>query len=141
MRLGSRCLRLRLRAGVVDIHLYCSQTGLSRALLIPRGARSGKLVCSLQMRDSEAYSDTDPQALQVWLNLLRKMSPSEKIATVFDLTRFARGMAELGVRSRYPNASEREVFLRTAALYLSREQMIRAYQWDPQEHERSGARI
>jgi hypothetical protein len=93
------------------------------------------------MRHSQSYSDTDPEALKVWLNLLRKMSDSEKIARVFELTRFARGMAEAGVRSRYPNASDREVFLHTAALYLSREQMIRAYQCDPQEHERPGPRI
>jgi hypothetical protein len=86
------------------------------------------------MRHAPLYSDTDPKALEVWLDLLRKMSDGEKIAAVFELTRFARQMAEAGVRSRYADASEREVFLRTAALYLSRDEMIRAYQWDPQEH-------
>lgn len=87
------------------------------------------------MRHSEPYSDTDPQAMAVWVNLLRNQSVGEKIAAVFELTALAWGMAERGVRSRYPEASEREVFLRTAALHLTREEMIRAYQWDPQEHE------
>jgi hypothetical protein len=80
------------------------------------------------------YSDTDPKALEVWLNLLRRMSPGEKLTSVFELTHFARQMAEAGVRSRYPHASEPEVFLRTASLYLTRDEMIRAYHWDPQAH-------
>jgi hypothetical protein len=90
------------------------------------------------MRHSEPYSDTDPQAMAVWVDLLRKQSAGEKIAAVFELTALAWEMAERGVRARYPNASEHEVFLRTAALHLSREEMIRAYQWDPQAHEQPG---
>ena len=93
------------------------------------------------MRHPEAYSDTDPEAMAVWVNLLRNQSAAEKIAAVFELTALAWDMAERGVRSRYPNAGEREVFLRTAALHLSREEMIRAYQWDPQEHEQPIERI
>ena len=93
------------------------------------------------MRHSEPYSDTDPQAMAVWVNLLRNQSPAEKITAVFELTALAWDMAARGVRSRYPNASEREVFLRTAALHLSREEMIRAYQWDPQAHEQPDQRV
>ena len=93
------------------------------------------------MRHSEPYSDTDPEAMAVWVNLLRKQSAAEKIAAVFELTALAWDMAEREVRSRYANAGEREVFLRTAALHLSREEMIRAYQWDPQEHDQPGERV
>ena len=93
------------------------------------------------MRHPPPYSDTDPQALAVWFETLRKQSPGEKIAAVFELTAMAWEMAERGVRSRYPTASDREVFLRTAALHLSREEMIRAYQWDPKEYEQSGERV
>ena len=74
------------------------------------------------------------------MEVLRRMSDGEKITSVFELIHFARMMAETGVRSRYPAAGDREVFLRTAALYLSRDEMIRAYQWDPQEHEHSSRR-
>jgi hypothetical protein len=84
------------------------------------------------MQHPRPYSDTDPAAMAVWLDVLRKKSDGEKIAAVFELTAFAWEMAEIGVRSRYPGAGDREVFLRTAALHLSRDQMIRAYQWDPQ---------
>ncbi|HEY1240040.1 MAG TPA: hypothetical protein VGF16_05760 [Bryobacteraceae bacterium] len=84
------------------------------------------------MQQSRPYSDTDPAAMTVWLEVLRKKSDSEKIAALFELIGIAWEMAETGVRSRYPNASDREIFLRTAALRLSRDEMIRAYQWDPQ---------
>ena len=93
------------------------------------------------VRHSEPYSDTDPRAMAVWVSLLRNQSAADKIAAVFELTALAWDMAERGVRSHYPNASEREVFLRTAALHLSRDEMIRAYQWDPQEHEQPGQRV
>jgi hypothetical protein len=80
------------------------------------------------------YQDTTPEALEVWLDLLRKMPAEEKIPRMFGLTRFARKMSESGVRSQFPQASEREVFLRVAARRLSREQMMQVYGWDPKEH-------
>lgn len=43
-------------------------------------------------------------------------------------------MAESGVRANHPEASEREIFLRAAALRLPRDLMIRAYGWDPERH-------
>lgn len=52
----------------------------------------------------------------------------------FQLTEFALSMAESDVRSRRPGASEREIFLRCAALRIPRELIIRAYGWDPEEH-------
>ena len=36
-----------------------------------------------------------------------------------------------GVRLRHPNAGERELFLRTAALRLGRDLTIDVYGWDP----------
>jgi len=85
-------------------------------------------------------SDTHPEAIQAWIELLRNMSPGQKIATVFELIRFARNMAA-GVRSRHPTDDEREVFLRIAAQSLSRDEMIRAYQWDPHDHGLSGSGV
>jgi hypothetical protein len=41
-------------------------------------------------------------------------------------------MAESGVRANHPHASEREIFLRCAALRIPRNLMIRAYSWDPE---------
>ena len=69
--------------------------------------------------------------MEVWLNVLRSKKPGERIAMSLAMTEFAIRVSESGMRARYPNASEREVFLRAAALRIPRELMIRAYGWDP----------
>jgi hypothetical protein len=70
--------------------------------------------------------------MEVWLQLLREKTPGEKIAMAFEMSEFAVRLSESGVRARYPNASEREIFLRSAALRIPRDLMIRAYGWDPE---------
>lgn len=85
------------------------------------------------MRHPAEFTDTDPRAMEVWLDMLRRKTPGERIALAFELTDFALRMAESGVRARYPGASEREVFLRAVALRLPRDLMIRAYDWDPEQ--------
>ncbi len=76
--------------------------------------------------------------MEVWLDLLRRKTPGERIEMAFGLTDFALRMAESGVRADFPEASEREIFLRCAALRLPRELMIRAYGWDPEQDDKSG---
>jgi hypothetical protein len=90
------------------------------------------------MEHPEPYSDTDPRAMAVWIGLLRRMSPAEKIAAVFNLTRIAFELSEAGVRMSYPKADNREVFLRAAARRLSPDLMLRAYGWDPHSNAGSG---
>jgi hypothetical protein len=80
---------------------------------------------------STRWSDTSPEAMRVFVELHRGMPASDKIARVFDLTRLVLNLAAAGVRQRHPAAGEREVFLRTAALHLPRDLMIRAYGWHP----------
>jgi hypothetical protein len=55
-----------------------------------------------------------------------------------DLSGFVLQLSEAGVRSRYPKADDREVFLRAAAQHLSRELMMRVYGWDPDTDAHSG---
>lgn len=83
-------------------------------------------------RHPDEFTDTDPRAMEVWLRLLRQKTPGERILMAFELSDFAVRVAESGVRARHPGASEREIFLRSAALRLPRELMIRAYGWDPE---------
>ena len=78
-----------------------------------------------------------PSPMEVWLDLLRRMTPAEKIAAVFNISQLAIDLSEAGVRTAYPDADDREVFLRTAARRLSRDLMIRAYGWDPETNESS----
>jgi hypothetical protein len=50
-----------------------------------------------------------------------------------ELSDFAARVSESGVRANHPDAPEREIFLRSAALRLPRDLMIRAYGWDPEQ--------
>lgn len=79
-------------------------------------------------------SDTDPQAREVYLNLFRAMTPGERVARVFELCAFQQSLQESNLRSMYPDADEREVFLRVAARRSGREPMIAAYGWDLNLH-------
>ncbi len=85
----------------------------------------------VKMPVSTRWSDTTPEAMKVFIELHRKMPVQQKLAQVFEMTKLVMGLAALGVRNRYPDATEREVFLRTAALHLPKELMLRAYGWHP----------
>jgi hypothetical protein len=80
------------------------------------------------------YEDTDPQALQVFLQLHRSMTPGQRASRVFELAAFQESLHRASVRSLYPQAWDREIFLRVAARRLDRETMIRVYGWDPDLH-------
>lgn len=86
------------------------------------------------MTHPEEFTDTDPRAMEVWLDLQRRMSAGEKVAVVLSSAQFVLQLYEMGVRRLYPEASDHEVLLRVAARHLPRELMIRAYGWDP-EHD------
>lgn len=81
---------------------------------------------------SDWYSDTDPRALEVFIECQRRMSPSEKINAMLDLSQMALDTAKAEIRRQYPDATDREVFLRAAARHLDRETMLRAYHWAPE---------
>jgi hypothetical protein len=93
------------------------------------------------MEHPQPYSDTDPKAMEVWLDLLRKMPAGQKIGTVFALSTMAIEFSKAGVRMSWPQADDREVFLRSASRRLSRDQMIRVYGWDPEANDNAGGRI
>ncbi len=80
-------------------------------------------------------ADTTPEALAVFHDLQRRRSPAQKLNDVFELTEWMFANAEAGVRLRYPNIGDREVFLRAASLRIPRDLMIAAYGWDPEAHE------
>ena len=80
------------------------------------------------------FTDTDPRTMDVWLEVLRRMTPGERIDATLDLSNLALQMSDAGVRSVFPMADDREVRLRVAARHLSRDLMIRAYHWDLEAH-------
>jgi len=81
------------------------------------------------------YTDTDPRAMEVWLQLQREMNPADKLISILDASGLILQMYEAGVRLQYPGAGDREVLVRVAARHLPRELVIRAYGWDPEGDE------
>jgi hypothetical protein len=57
----------------------------------------------------------------------RRMSPADKAALVAGLTNATFVLARAGLRQRYPDASDRELFLRLAVLTLGADLARRAY--------------
>jgi hypothetical protein len=85
-------------------------------------------------RHPPEFQDTDPAAMKVWIDLLRKKTPGENLAAVQGLSGMAMELARAGERLAHPKADEREVFLRAASRWLDRDLMIQAYGWDAEAH-------
>ena len=80
-------------------------------------------------------SDTSPEAFAKLVELQRAMPAGQKLLQSLRLSGMLMRLSEAGIRRQYPHASEREVFLRAAARRLGRDLMMRAYGWDPAEHD------
>jgi hypothetical protein len=80
------------------------------------------------------HEETDPKALEAFIELHRRMTPGERVARIFEIVAFHEALQESSVSSIYPDADEREIFLRVAAKRLDRETMIKVYGWDPDLH-------
>lgn len=81
--------------------------------------------------------DTPADVRVMMIEGYRRMSPTEKLQRVLDLNRAAESFARARIRRQYgPDLTEREENLRLASLTLDRETMIRAFDWDPEEHGR-----
>ncbi len=75
-------------------------------------------------------NDTKPEVAQILIQGYRAMSHAEKARQVSDLTRTVHLLAEARIRKEYPDATEREVTLRRAALTLGRDLVKKAFNWD-----------
>jgi hypothetical protein len=73
------------------------------------------------------YRDTDPRALEVFLSRQRQMTIAQKMNAVVQMSEMLWGLAECGARQMYPQAGDREIFLRTAARFHDRGTMMRVY--------------
>jgi hypothetical protein len=55
--------------------------------------------------------DTSPEAWKVLIGLIREMTPEERLQRAIEHSAVVRAFVESGIRSRHPDASDREVFL------------------------------
>jgi len=77
-------------------------------------------------------ADTDPKALEKLIELRRRMTFDQKLRQFFEMTEMLLRGYEDRVRREYPEASEREIFLRAAALRLGSDTVRRVYGWSPE---------
>jgi hypothetical protein len=76
--------------------------------------------------------DTDPRVEELLIEAYRRMTPSEKLASVRAGNRAVQSLQMADIQRRYPDADERELHLRLASRSLPRELMIAAFGWDPE---------
>ena len=75
--------------------------------------------------------DTTPDAQRKQYELMRQLSPEQKLYLAFALTDATRKLVLADLRHRFPDADEDEIKRRFIARVLSREDVIRAYGFDP----------
>jgi hypothetical protein len=75
--------------------------------------------------------DTTPEVQELIFKMLRNAPTSKKIALTFDLIQTTRLLVLAGLRRRFPNASDVELRRRLISKLLAREDVIRAYGFDP----------
>ena len=78
-------------------------------------------------------SDTHPDALRAWLDIQRRIPPAQKLQRVAEMYDAMIALQTAEVRKLYPQADEREVFLRVAARRLGPELMMKVYGWRPDQ--------
>jgi len=75
--------------------------------------------------------DTSADAQCKQLELMRRLSPSRKLALAFELTNAMRDLILADLQHRFPQAGDAEIRRRFIARVLAREDVIRAYGFDP----------
>jgi hypothetical protein len=76
-------------------------------------------------------NDTTPEVQRKHYELMRKLSPEQRLSMAFALTDATRHLILADLRHRFPEANEDEIKRRFIARVLSREDVIRAYGFDP----------
>lgn len=66
------------------------------------------------MLSADTAADVEQRQVEAW----RRLSAAERLRLVSATTRAVMGLALAGIRRRHPQASERECFLRLAAIRL-----------------------
>ena len=62
--------------------------------------------------------DTTPDAFRVQCDMLRRLSPSQRLQTAFELTQLAESLAAGGIRRQHPDYNAEQVRLALARMRL-----------------------
>ena len=71
--------------------------------------------------------DTDPRARKVWLEALRKLTPSEKLRLVFEMNDFMHNAAVRQIQRQQPGISELDTLRELASRRYGSELAERVY--------------
>jgi len=80
-----------------------------------------------------SLSDTPPAIQERMDAAYRRMTPPEKIGRMAALTGALRALTLARIRAEHPGETARQHSLRLAARFLTREQMIAAFDWAPDQ--------
>jgi hypothetical protein len=75
--------------------------------------------------------DTSPEAQEMHFALMRRLPDWKRLTLALELTQATRQLVMADIRSRFADASDDEIRRRFIARVLSREDVIRAYGFDP----------
>lgn len=78
-------------------------------------------------------SDTTPEAQRMMFEMLSRVPAWKRLALTCELIQATRKLMLADVRRRAPDASEEELRRRMIARLLGRDEVIRAYGFDPQQ--------
>lgn len=73
------------------------------------------------------FSDTSPEIEEMIIQKLRQMPPWRKMEMLAELNRSARTLTLAGLRQRYPDSTEQELFRHLADLWLGPELADKVY--------------
>jgi hypothetical protein len=79
------------------------------------------------------FTDTDPEAERVLVELLRRAPLWKRAAQLSGLIEARHALILADLRRRYPEADAGELRKRLAARLLPREDVIRVFDWDPEK--------
>lgn len=75
-------------------------------------------------------ADTSPEAMQVWIEALRRLPPGRKVELVFEQVEFIASLAMKSIERENPGISEYDALRELAARRYGRELAEKAYPRD-----------
>lgn len=78
-------------------------------------------------------ADTTPEAQQMHYQMMRRLPAPKRLALAFELTEAVRKLILADLQQRFPQASDEEIRRRFITRVLPRADVIRVYDFDPQE--------
>ena len=84
----------------------------------------------LNFDGTKVFSDTRPDIDRKMIELMRTLTPAQKLAKISDMGRFMKQAAFASVRLRYPEETDREIMLRVVSRSIPADLMLKAFGWD-----------